>query len=114
MKVDLDRKLKTPKGEDFTDGATVAAAAYNALTAPLPSDQANPPSQDAALKRYRLIQTVAKGDVQELTAEDIAEIKKRAATALSIIAFGALVDALESPPEVVDINRGKAEPEQAA
>lgn len=108
MKVDLDRKLKDPKGTEFNDGATIAMAAYNALTAPLPSDQQGA-TPETALKRYRLIQTVAKGGVQDLTAEDISEIKKRAATALSIIAFGALCDALETRAEVVDMpGEGKA------
>jgi hypothetical protein len=102
MKVDLDRKLKDPKGQEFQDGATIAMAAYNALTAPMPAD--NQATPDVALKRYRLLQTVAKGGEQEITAEDFAEIKKRAAAALSIIAFGALADALEQRAEVVGID----------
>ncbi len=112
MKVDLSRKLKDPRGVEFTDGATIEMAAYNALTAPLPTDQGA--AVDVALRRYKLIQTVGKGGVQELSAEDIAEIKKRAAAALSIIAFGSLAEALEQRAEVVGINSGDEKPEAAA
>lgn len=113
MKVDLDKKLKDPKGADFQDGATIAMAAYNALSAQLPSDQqtaSQPNAVDVQLKRYQLIQKVAQGGVQDLTAEDIAEIKKRAAQALSIVAFGSLVELLEQRAEIVDIG----EPKQGA
>jgi hypothetical protein len=113
MKMDLERKLKDPKGAEFTDGATIAMAAYNALTVALPSDQQGS-TPETALKRYRLIQTIAKGGVQDLSAEDIAEIKKRAATALSIIAFGSLCDALESRAEIVEIQQSDQKPEAAA
>jgi hypothetical protein len=107
MKVDLERKLKDPKGVEFSDGATIAMAAYNALQAPLPSDQGA--AVDVALKRYRLLQTIGAGGVQELTSEDITEIKKRAAAALSLIAFGSLADALEQRPEAVPIGDAKAQ-----
>lgn len=100
MKVDLDQKLVDPRGNPFTDGATVAVAAYNALSAPQQTDATQPPEQ--ALARYRLLQTIAKGGVQELTAENIAEIKKRAVL-LGVIAFGALCDALEGKLEAVPI-----------
>lgn len=101
MKVNLQQKLLDPKGKEFTDGATIEQAAYNALSAPLPTD--NQVTPEAALKRYRLIQTIARGGEQDLTAEDIAEIKKRAAVSLSIIAFGALTDALEQRASVVEL-----------
>lgn len=110
MKVDLDQKLIDPRGKEFADGATVAVAAYNALTAPLQADATQPPEQ--ALARYRLLQLIAKGGVQELTAENIAEIKKRAPM-LGIIAFGALSDALEGKLEVVPI-AAAAEPKEGA
>lgn len=107
MKVDLDKKLLDPRGQEFTDGATIANAAYNALSAPLPTDQQNA-TPETALARYRLIQLVGKGGVVDLTAEQISEIKKRAVVSLGIIAFGALADALEGRAEVVQIDK-KAE-----
>lgn len=109
MKIDLDKKLLDPRGNEFTDGATVAMAAYNALTAPLPTDQQQNPDQ--ALARYKLLQLLAKGGEQDLTSENISEIKKRGAVALGIIAFGALAEALEGRAVVVPIDQkseGKA------
>lgn len=103
MKVNLSQKLLDPKGKEFSDGATIEQASYNALSVPLPNDSQSA-TPEATLKRYRLIQTIAKGGVVELTAEDIAEIKKRASQALSIIAFGALADALEQRAGIVSID----------
>jgi len=112
MKVDLERKLKDAKGQDFQDGATIAMAAYNALQAPLPTDQGQ--NVDIAFKRWKLLQTIGKGGVQEISAEDIAEIKKRAAAGLGIIAFGALAEALEQRAEIVDIKPETNEKPEAA
>jgi hypothetical protein len=101
MKIDFEVKLKDPMGKDFSDGATVKAAAYAAMTAQLPEDQQM--QMDAKLKLYRLTQKIAEGGVLDLPAEDIATIKQRASKALPLIGFGALADALESKAQVVPI-----------
>jgi hypothetical protein len=103
MKIDFERKLLTPKGEEFSDKATVATAAYAALSAPLPEDQAMP--MDVKMKLYRLTQTVAAGGILDLSLEDIVTIKARACKALPVVGFGALSDALESKAHVVEIDR---------
>jgi hypothetical protein len=102
MKIDLEKKLLDARGKEFTDGATVAMAALNALSAPHPSDQQQ--TMEQAYKRWKLLQVLGKGGVADLTAEDVAEIKKRAVGSLGIIAFGALADALEGRAEVVPIS----------
>lgn len=101
MKIDFDVKLKDPMGKEFTDGATVKAAAYAALTAQLPEDQQM--QMDAKLKLYNLTKKIAEGGVIDLPAEDIATIKGRASKALPLIGFGALAEALESKAQVVPI-----------
>jgi len=106
MKIDFDKVLLTPMGVEFSDKATVATAAYAALSATLPEDAQMP--MDAKLKLYRLTQAIANGGVVDLTAEDIVTIKTRASKSLPMIGFGALADALESKAQVVDIDQPKA------
>jgi hypothetical protein len=101
MKIDFDVKLKDPMDKEFSDGATVKAAAYAALSSQIQEDQMM--SMDQKLKLYRLTQKIAPGGVIDLPAEDIATIKTRAAKVLPLIGFGALCDALETKAQVVEL-----------
>ncbi|MGH8731660.1 MAG: hypothetical protein ACREVF_08110 [Burkholderiales bacterium] len=94
MKIDFDVPMKDPKGEDFSDKATLGVAVYAALSAPLQTDSQLP--SDKRLATYRLLQKVAAGGEQEITVEEAAEIKERSSKTLPIVAFGAVVDMLES------------------
>ena len=99
MKIDLEMKLVDPMGREFSDGATVKAAAYAALTNALPDDQQM--SMEQKLKLYRLTQAIAMGGVVDLPAEDVVTIKTRASKSLQLVAFGALSDALDPKIEAV-------------
>ncbi len=94
MKVNLDAKLVDPKGEEFTDKATLATAIYAALSTALPTDMQAP--MEKRLQQYRLLQKVAQAGEQDITTEEIAEIKERVSKTMTLIVLGAVVEILES------------------
>ena len=99
MKRNLDQVMTGLDGEEFEDKATLKQLCFGALSAPLDDDPRMP--IDKKMKQYGLIQKVHKGGEVDLTAEEIALIKERAAKAFkNIIVFGRLVDALESEPKL--------------
>lgn len=94
MQVNFDAPLMDPKGNPFTDAATLSTAAYAAFQQPLPSDTGM--QMEARLKQYRLMQKCGAGGMQECTAEEIAEIKDRVCKTMTLVVFGAVVEILES------------------
>lgn len=94
MKVNLDAPLADPKGQPFTDKATLATAAYAAVSSPLPTDMQAP--MEKRLQTYRLLQKIAMGGEQEISTEELAEIKERISKTMPVIVLGAVVDVLES------------------
>lgn len=94
MKVNFDAPLLDPKGNPFTDNATLSTAAYAAFQQPLPADTTMP--MDARLKQYRLMQKCGAGGEQELTSEEISEVKDRVCKTMTLVVFGAVVEILES------------------
>jgi hypothetical protein len=97
MKLDMEQKLLDPKGNPFSDGATVGVGLYAGLSQPQAED--GTASVTDKMKLYRLTQRVAAGGVQEFSVEEIAILQDRASKVLSIIAFGALNDVLEGKSE---------------
>lgn len=93
MKRDFDKPLLDLDGNPFTDQATLKSVAFLVLSAALEGDQALP--ADQKLKQFSLLQTIHKGGVVEISAEDISLIKSRGAKCLSVIAFGRLCEMLE-------------------
>lgn len=93
MKRNLDTPLLTLDGKPFDDNATLKSVVFMVLTAPMEGDDKM--SVEAKMKQYGLIKTVHAGGVVDLTAEDITTIKARGAKALSMLAFGLMVDMLE-------------------
>ena len=94
MKLDFNTLLLDPKGEEFSDKATVGVAVYSAFMQPLPGDAQLP--ADKRLAQYRLLQKIGAGGEQEITVEEASEIKDRCAKILPLAAFGAVADILES------------------
>lgn len=94
MKIDLDVKLKTPKGEEFEDKASLGTALYAVLSAQLPTDAQIPANK--RLDAYRLLQRIAAGGELEITVDEAADIKERANKLLPLPAFGAIMEQLES------------------
>ena len=101
MKRNLDQPMTDLEGEPFADDATLKTICFAALAAQIHGDEAMP--IDKKMKQYALLQTVNKGGVVDLTAEDIALIKERGNKIFPIIPFGRMCEMLEQDtgPEVV-------------
>ncbi len=97
MKRDFDQAVLDLDGKQFGAGETLKSMSFLVLTAPLEEDNKAP--LDARMKLYGLIQKVHKGGVLDVTAEEIASIKTRAAKVLTILAVGALCELLEKEPK---------------
>lgn len=94
MLVNLDTKLLDPRGQEFSDKATIAVGLYAGLTAQLPTDQALGVKEKMDI--FDLSRRVAAGGEQQFSASEIALMQERSGAVLPIIAFGALNTALES------------------
>lgn len=94
MQYDLSTQILNLDGKPFEDGATLRTMAFAAVTAALPDDQ-NKDLQHK-LRLYALAQTIYAGGMVDLTAEDVALIKDRAArTFAHVVALGRMCDILE-------------------
>lgn len=94
MKINFAAPLLDPKGQPFADKATLETACYAAFQQPLQTDMALP--MDKRLAQYRLLQRIGAGGEQDVTAEEVAEIKDRVSRTMSLVVFGAVVEILES------------------
>lgn len=93
MKRNFDLPLLELDGTPFADKATLKSVCFLMLTTPLQGDNDLP--LDQRLKHYALVQAVHKGGVVDVSAEDIALLKARAAKCLSLIAVGRVCELLE-------------------
>jgi hypothetical protein len=93
MKRDLSQELLTLKGEPFDPPATLEAVAFNALTQVHADDQAM--GVDVKLKHYALARKVARGGIQDFTAEELADIKARIGKLYVTQVVGAAFEALD-------------------
>jgi hypothetical protein len=93
MKRNLDQVMLDLDGKSLGDKATLKTVCFSAMVAPLEGDQAM--TVEVKMKQYALLQAINKGGVVELTAEDIALLKARAAKCLMLVAFGRLCEMLE-------------------
>ena len=106
MKVDFSAKLLDIKGEEIKDGndvLTLGAASCTALLATFPGEQ----DLDGAskVKRFRLAEKAVKGSIQELTIEDVAELKRLLGKAFGPLVVGRAYDIIEPPtPETNSAN----------
>jgi hypothetical protein len=102
MKRDLSQEILDLDGNTLPDKPTLKTLCFAVLTAQLEGDQNL--AVDAKMKQYALLQAVNAGGVIELTAEDIALFKGRAAKSLPLIGFGRLCELLEreyrEPPDL--------------
>lgn len=101
MKRNLDTPLVDFDGKAFGDGATLKTVVFTVLSTPMEGDDKM--SLDQKMKQYALLQSVHKGGVVDLTAEEITLIKSRGVKMLGIIALGRMCELLETeytPPEV--------------
>ncbi len=69
---------------------------FGAVSTPMQGDDQIP--MEKKLKQYQLLQKVNAGGEADLTAEEIALIKERAAKLYPILVFGRLIDLLEGEP----------------
>ncbi len=93
MKRDLDLPMIDLQGNPFADGATLKTVAFVSITATLPSDDRMP--VDQKLRLYRLAAKIAPGGVIELTVEELALLKDRIGSALTLMAVGKAFELLE-------------------
>lgn len=102
MKRDFNQELKGIPGSINPDAdgryPTLGAIAVGALLAPF-QDEANLPGEEK-LSRYKLAERVSQGGVQEVSAEEVALIKKLVAKGHVIAIVGPAYEALERDPEV--------------
>ena len=110
MRINFNAPLRDPKGDLFTDSATLTTACHAAMSAQLPQDTQLP--AEKRLAQYRLLQRVVAGGEQEVTAEEISELKDRVAKTMSLVVFGAVVDILESA-KIATIAKPPAQEERA-
>ena len=96
MKRNLDQIMTDLDGKEFGDKATLKMVCFGAISTSIDGDAAI--SLDKKIKQYALLQKINAGGEADLSAEDIALIKERAAKLYPILVFGRLVDALESEP----------------
>lgn len=92
--MNLNTKLTTLDGQDFSDGATVKSVALMALQAALTGDE-----QIGAVGKAKLYQLSLKvhgaGDEVGLTAEDIASIKARVAVLFPSLIVGRVFEVID-------------------
>ena len=93
MKRDLDQPLLDLDGEDFEPPLTLGTVCYQATAGNTPFDSAL--QMDEKLKLYALAKKVHKGGEVELTAEDIALLKKRVAAGFGTMVTGRACEMLE-------------------
>ena len=98
MRRNLDRIMTDLDGKEFADKATLKLVCFGAVSTPIQGDDAIP--MDKKLKQYALLQKINAGGEADLSAEEIALIKERAAKLYPILVFGRLVEALESEPQL--------------
>ena len=103
MKRDFDQAITDLNNDPFQDKATLKSVVFLVLNTPLEGDDRIP--LDQKLKQFTLLQSIHKGGVVDISAEDIAFIKTRAARCpLSLIAIGRLCELLEKeyvpPPDL--------------
>lgn len=99
MKRDFNRTLIGLDGQPMlADGSEVllSAPVVNALLAQFPDEQGL--SGEEKFKRYKLAERVTKGGVQEVSAEDIALIKRLVGKAYAPAFVGPTYEALELDP----------------
>ena len=95
MKRDLDQKMLGLNGEEFSDKATLKTVVLTVLFTPAEGDDKI--ALNKKIEHYQLLQTINKGGVVDLSAEEITLIKHRAAKVpLSILALGRMCDMLEA------------------
>jgi len=94
MKRNLDVIMSDLDGKEFADKATLKLVCFGAISSPIQGDDQI--TIDKKMRQYSLLQKINAGGEADLSAEDIALIKERAAKLYPILVFGRLVDALES------------------
>ncbi len=101
MKRNLDQVMTDLDGKEFADKATLKMVCFGAVSNPIQGDDALP--MDKKMKQYALLQKINAGGVSDLSAEDIALIKERAAKLYPILIFGRTADLLESEPDLKSV-----------
>ncbi len=94
MKRNFDAPMMTLDNKPFDDASTLGKAVFTVMNSPLAED-ANM-NVDARMKQYGLLKLAHKGGVVELTSDEIATIKARAAKVLSTMTLGILCEMLET------------------
>lgn len=97
MKIHVDRPVLTIGGKEFEPPTTLRAALFNALTSSVPGDERLPMDEKLKLHRLAVLMHSQGQDtgVLELSVEQIAEIKKRAAVCYPNHFFGQVNAMLE-------------------
>ncbi len=96
MKRNLEQVMTDLDNKEFADKATLRLVCFGAVSTPMQGDDQIP--MEKKLKQYQLLQKVNAGGEADLTAEEIALIKERAAKLYPILVFGRLIDLLEGEP----------------
>lgn len=98
MKVNFDYVLTTLSGDPIKDGETdlkLGTTVASAMLAVIPQEDAAISGNDK-VEMFRIAQKATDGGEQDLTAEQIALIKKRGAKLFGALVYGRMHDALES------------------
>lgn len=96
MKVNFDAVMKDLKGEPIKDGQEdfkLGSACCNALLAPYPDEQ-NLDSKDK-VRRYKLALKVTAGGEQDLSVEEVADLKKLVGKAFPPLIVGRAFEVLD-------------------
>lgn len=103
MIYDVTKPLRDHRGDIIKDGkkdTTLGFAIEQVLIGGGKSD--DKPAQK--VEQFKLAQRIARAtDRVELSAEEVTRIKELAAAGFGAIAYGSLVDALESPEKPVEV-----------
>jgi hypothetical protein len=94
MKVDFSKPILTLEGKPDEAKTTLGNLACIALTTMLPEDKDMPAEEK--VNRFKLAMTVAKGKVQDLSAEDMVLLKKLIGKMFGPLAVGRAYEILDA------------------